>query len=101
MDLNSEFQSIANDLTTLFQNIIKAKGLVDTGRLLNSVKWVVNKQGENYKLSMISEDYYIYLDKDYGITKAAFATTEYQNIKERIGKIYAMMITSDVVNSTK
>ena len=83
MDLNSEFQSIADDLTTLFRNTIKNKGLVKTGRLLNSVKWVVNKQGDNYKLSMISEDYYTPLDKEYNITRDAFATSEYNNIKDR------------------
>jgi hypothetical protein len=101
MDLNSEFESIANDLTNLFRNTIKAKGLIESGRLINSVKWVVIKQGDNYKLSMVSEDYYKYLDKDYNITKDAFNTTEYSRIKERIGTIYTIMIKTDIINAIK
>jgi hypothetical protein len=101
MDLTSEFNQIAQDLNQLWRKIITDKGLVESGRLLNSINWVVKKEGNNYKLSMTSEDYYKYLDKDYGITKAALATAEYLRIKERIAKIYAIMITSDIVNSTK
>jgi hypothetical protein len=101
MDLTSEFNQIAEDLNQLWRKIIIDKGLVESGRLLNSINWVVKKEGNNYKLSMTSEDYYKYLDKDYGITKAALATIEYSRIKERIGNIYSIMIKTDIVNSTK
>lgn len=101
MDLNSEFESIAQELNQLWKKIITDKGLVDTGRLLNSINWVVNKEGNNYKLSMISEDYYKYLDKEYNITRDAFATAEYRRIKDRIAKVYSIMITSDIVKSIK
>jgi hypothetical protein len=89
------------DQTTGELFIITDKGLVESGRLLNSINWVVKKEGNNYKLSMTSEDYYKYLDKDYGITKAALATIEYSRIKDRIANIYSIIIKTDIVNSTK
>lgn len=89
-DLQSKYNAIASRMTKLVQSIINGKGLVDSGKLVNSTRFEAIKKNEfDYSLQLISQDYFKYLDGRYGIMKAFYASSEYKRIVDDIVKIEA------------
>ena len=87
-----EFDRIANELTRLFQDEIKRQGLVDTGKLLNSVKWTVRETSNGWDLQMEALDYFQYLDDRYSISKNVFASAQYERVQTQIADTYNLYI---------
>lgn len=56
-----------NELTKLIRDDIKRKGLVDSGRLLASIKVTSNVVDDNISIDIQAEDYFQYLDSRYNI----------------------------------
>lgn len=65
------------------QELIKKK-LVDTGKLLRSVKFSFKNTPEGPKLVLTAEDYFKYLDGRYNIINSVIKTLEFKNITEDI-----------------
>ena len=57
-------QDVCKQLNILFQNDIKRKGLVKSGRLLKSINWIY----DNGNFRLIAEEYFEYLDSKYNIS---------------------------------
>ena len=73
MTLNNTIRSIETEITKLIQSEIKNKGLVKTGRLLNSISTtVMMKSDGSLSIKVSGEDYYDELDDRYNITNDAF-----------------------------
>lgn len=82
---------ISIDLTTLIQNEIRKKGLVDSGALLNSVHADVKINGLDVDIKVYGLDYFKYLNSEYSIISDAKKTTEYNNIKKNIAILYKQL----------
>ena len=65
INLTKELAQISQDIEETLKDIIQKEGLVDTGRLLNSVEVEIN----NNNIQIYTEDYYKYLDEPYQLTK--------------------------------
>ena len=65
IDLQDDLARIGKDLEEALRDIIVKEGLVDTGRLKNSVSITL----KNNEIDISVEDYYKYLDKPYNLTK--------------------------------
>jgi uncharacterized protein with ATP-grasp and redox domains len=65
IDLTDDLARIAKDLEQALKDIIIQEGLVDTGRLRDSVK--ISIRGNEIDISV--EDYFKYLDNDYKLTE--------------------------------
>lgn len=65
IDLQDDLARIGKDLEEALRDIIVKEGLVDTGRLKNSVSITL----KNNEIDILVEDYYKYLDKPYNLTK--------------------------------
>jgi hypothetical protein len=55
------------ELTNLVKDEIKRKGLVDSGKLLGSIKVTSNVVGDGISIDIQAEDYFQYLDAKYSI----------------------------------
>lgn len=64
INLTKELAQISKDIEDTLKTIIQNEGLVDTGRLLNSVE--VDIKGND--IEIYTEDYYKYLDAPYRLT---------------------------------
>lgn len=91
-NIDSEFNAIANDLTKLYQDEIKRQGLIESGKLLNSISFKANKIPSGYSLDMTAVDYFEYIDKKYQISKNVFKSIGYKNVQTRIQKAYNLII---------
>lgn len=68
MSYISKIKELENLVTKLIQDTIKEKGLVKTGRLLNSISTVASiKSDGNFSLQVSGEDYFDDLDNRYNI----------------------------------
>ena len=69
-----------NEITTrlvqIWQAKIRDKKLVKSGHLINSIKFIEGTNG----LELIGEEYYIFLDSKYNISKEIMATQEFKNL---------------------
>ena len=93
----SEFQRIADDLTNLFKDEIKRQGLVETGKLLNSIRFTAREKTGGWEIVMVAEDYFTFLDEKYHISRNVYASMGYQNTQKQIANVYNLMLL-DVIN---
>lgn len=72
------YKPIEDKLTQLIKQVIQEKGLVGTGRMLNSIKVV--SVGDDFKV--IAVDYFPILDKQYKIVETATNKPEFARFVE-------------------
>jgi len=97
MNLDSEFTQIANELTRLFKDEIKRQGLIESGRLYNSIKFISKKTQYGYELVMTGVSYFKYIDEKYHISKNVYSSIEYKMVQKRIGKAYNLYIKEQII----
>ncbi len=91
-DAKRELEKAAVELTRLYQQELTTQGLVDSGKLRDSVKWVVIQTPQGYTLRMEALDYFTYLDDRYRITDNVFKSTGYARVQEQIAEAYNYII---------
>lgn len=91
MSIESDYNTIAQDMTNLLKDELVRQKLVNTGKLLNSIRFTATKTSTGYKFSLFAEDYFSYLDNEYHLLDNMFKSSGYQLIEERL--------TTIVVNS--
>ena len=79
-------------ITNKLKQIIQKEGLVGTGKLLNSIQVKI----DGNELSVISEDYYQYLDKKYNLSKQLF---ESQEVKDFISAYASNLVTTTLTSN--
>lgn len=86
IELQDDLARIGKDLEEALKDIIVKEGLVDTGRLKNSVSITL----KNNEIDISVEDYYKYLDKPYNLTKQFENSKAFdvavKRLEESIGK---------------
>lgn len=85
--MKQRYENIAKQLTDLFKDEIKRLGLIQSGKLYNSIKWIVIPTQTGYKLSMESMDYFTFVDEKYKITENIFKSARFNSIQEEITQI--------------
>lgn len=85
MSYKQDIERIAEDVKVLIQADIKAKGLVDTGRLLNSIEPRVKLNSDNsFEMDFYAEDYFKYVDGRYDIIKDVTSSAQFKQIEDRL-----------------
>jgi len=93
----SILSQVAIDLTSLFQAELTTQGLVESGRLRDSVKWIVIPTTDGgFTLQMESLDYFKFLDDKFNISQNVFNSSTYANIQEQIANAYSLIILDDL-----
>lgn len=93
MSYISKIKDLETLVTKLIKDTIKEKGLVKTGRLLNSISTVATiKQDGSLSIKVSGEDYYDELDDKYNITRDAFASSGFRVIEGLIESAYVEYI---------
>lgn len=88
MSYESKIKDLESLVTKLIKDTIKSKGLVKTGRLLNSISTVAKiKSDGSFSLQVSGENYYDELDFKYNITDDAIENNSEQ-ITNLIEDIY-------------
>lgn len=99
MALQQTLRSIETEITKLIQSEIQKKGLVKTGKLLNSISTVVMMKSDgSLSIKVSGEDYYDELDNKYNITNDAFNSSGFRIIEELIGTAYVEYIEDSLDN---
>jgi len=80
ISLNKELVRISLDLEDALREIIVNEGLVDTGKLRDSVSVEVNDN----EIIISTEDYYKYLDNDYTLTQQFENSPLFNNAIKRL-----------------
>ena len=94
INIDAEFNKLAKDLERLYKDELTRQGLVESGKLKDSISVVVVKTPQGYTLQMSSLDYFKYLDEKYKITENVLKSSQYQRIQDSITNIY-VQITLD------
>ena len=94
--LNRDLKLIEDDFTKLIKEEIRRQGLVDTGKLLNSIRFFIVKTNRGYKFNMEAMDYFTYLNKKYNIVNNVMRSRSYERIQDRIADIVANSIVNDI-----
>jgi hypothetical protein len=95
-DAKRELELAANELTRLFQQELTSQGLVDSGKLRDSVKWVVITTPQGFTLRMEALDYFKFLDDKYRITDNVLRGVGYERVQEQIANAYNYIILDDL-----
>lgn len=96
VNLTNEYTKIANRLTKLYQDELRRLGLVETGKLLNSIRWFVVTTPDGFTLRMESLDYFEFLDTKYKITDNIQRSTQYNQIVDDITIIITNGLITDL-----
>jgi hypothetical protein len=80
ISLNKELVRISLDLEDALREIIVKEGLVDTGKLRDSVSVEVTDN----EITISTEDYYKYLDNDYRLTQQFENSPAFNNAIKRL-----------------
>ena len=95
--LSSQYEKKATDkLTSIIQSLIKEKGLVDTGTLLNSISTKIVYNNDEISFEISGEDYFIYLDGEYSITADAMKSPAFNKVLEIIEEGLAEAIEKEI-----
>jgi hypothetical protein len=78
--MDIDYTEISRKLEDIIKARIKDLGLVDTGKLLNSITASFNSSGT---ISITAEDYYDVLDKKHNITNYATSSKVFTDFTEK------------------
>jgi hypothetical protein len=98
MDIKIELEKIAGDIQDLFKSEIRTQGLVDSGKLLNSVKVKVISTYQGYNLQVITEDYFQFLDKKYKISDNVYKSSGFKKQLKRLEVVFGKYVTEELTN---
>lgn len=89
MSIDSIKREIENKVTKLIQDELEKKGLVDTGKLKNSIssKVILSDDGE-MKIEIKGEDYFEHLEKKFNIIDDAFSSSNFKQIEDALTELY-------------
>jgi hypothetical protein len=75
---------IREEIKILLQSIIREKGLVDTGGLVNSIEVITQVDGDfNFSFLFEGNEYYKYLDEEYQLTNTLINHPTFNEIVDK------------------
>ena len=82
INIQTELNTLSDALTSVLRDVIKSKGLVDTGKLYDSIQVIPRYTNSKLSLDIEAEDYFEYVDKANGIMDAAMRSSKWDNAIE-------------------
>lgn len=101
MNFEAELKAIAKDMTAVYRNMVRKKGLVKSGRLINSIKFRVVKTNTGFRFEMTAKDYFEHLNEEYSIQSDVLKSAEWKVIVARIAKAYALQMKQEIIKDLK
>jgi hypothetical protein len=98
-NIQSDLSQAAMIMTQLVQAELKRQRLVDTGKLLNSIKFTAKKDSRGYHLTMTALDYFEYLNKDYNIINNVIKSPQFKQVQDLLAKALAQEIQDELTKS--
>lgn len=95
-DAKRELELAAKELTQLFRNELTRQKLVESGKLRDSINWVVITTPQGYILRMESLEYFKYLDDRFNISNNVFRSPAYDRVQEQIANAYNYIIIDEL-----
>lgn len=77
-------QKLTDTLVSLIKEDIRRKGIIDTGKMLNSISVSLYNSVDGYSLNISAEDYFQYQDKRYNILEDVLKTTQWTNALDEV-----------------
>lgn len=96
IDAEREMNQAAQLLTRLYREELTRQGLVETGKLRDSIRWIVVTTTTGYSLKMEALDYFKFLDDRYGITNNVLKSAQYNRVNEHIANAYNYIILDEL-----
>jgi len=81
-NIQSELKALSDALTGVIKDVIKDKGLVDTGKLYNSIRVIPSYSNGNLSLDIEAEDYFEFVDNKYNIMETALKNPKWDRTLE-------------------
>lgn len=96
IDAEREMNQAAELLTRLYREELTRQGLVETGKLRDSIRWIVVTTTTGYSLKMEALDYFQYLDDRFNITNNVLKSAQYNRVNEHIANAYNYIILDEL-----
>lgn len=96
IDAEREMNQAADLLTRLYREELTRQGLVETGKLRDSIRWIVVTTTTGYSLKMEALDYFQYLDDRFNITNNVLKSAQYNRVNEHIANAYNYIILDEL-----
>ncbi len=96
-NLDKAIDSAVNKLEALVKAEITRQRLVDSGKLLRSVKFTFKMTPKGPMLSLQAEDYFKFLNNDYDIMANVYKSAEFGAIIKEVGVAFAKDSVKDIV----
>jgi len=77
-----------NAIEDIIKDTIRKKGLVDSGKLLNTIKVTSKFVNQTLDIDVTAQDYFQYLDKRYNIMRDAMATKKWDDAVEAVTEAF-------------
>jgi len=95
-DAKRELELAANELTRLFREELTRQGLVESGKLRDSIRWYVVQTPQGFTLKMEALDYFEFLDNRFNITNNVLRSAAYERVQEQIATAYNYIIIDEL-----
>ena len=93
---SSDEKKITNAFTKLVQDELRAKGLVDSGKLVKSISTDIVYTSTGISFEVSGEDYFKYLDDKHKITDGVIASSKFNLILDLIEEAMVSVIESNL-----
>ena len=85
MSYKKDLEKIANKVKDLIKADIQSKGLIDSGRLYDSITVSVKLNNDNsFKFDFMTEDYFKYVDGRYNIIRDVTSSSQFKAIENEL-----------------
>jgi hypothetical protein len=92
INVRGEYDRLANQLENIYKDEIKKKGLVDTGKLYDSIRVITEESQGQFHFKIEAMDYFKYVDERYNITKDIFNSSRYRDWLDSVTDIQINII---------
>ena len=96
INIKAESDKLAKLLETAYKNEIKKQKLIDTGDLLRTFKVSVNLKSKKQVFKISANEYFVYLDEEYDITKNVLRSSEYKRFEKGVEDLYLEVLTDSL-----
>lgn len=96
INIRGEYERLANQLEIIYKDEIKKKGLVETGKLYDSIRVITEESGGNFHFKLEAMDYFKYVDEKYNVTKDIFNSSRYRDWLNSVANIQVNIILDSI-----
>lgn len=95
--MNKELSILADKLKKYIRDVLRKKGLVDSGKLVNSISVTANFTKGKISFEIEAEDYFEYLDNKYKIMNEVYSDQSWnRDLEDGLYKILELSIEENI-----